>query len=125
MTSTRALPAVLVAALIFLLAAAAAPAQDHVAVQARPREEPVHARARDHASTDRRRLRRAVYARQAPAPKIDCFYVYPTVSDQKTAARTCTIDPEERSIALYQAARYSQHCRVYAPMYRQVTLPAC
>ena len=33
-----------------------------------------------------------------------------------------TIDPEERSIALYQAARYSQYCRVFAPMYRQVTL---
>ena len=28
----------------------------------------------------------------------------------------------ERSIALYQAARYSQYCRVFAPMYRQVTL---
>jgi hypothetical protein len=32
------------------------------------------------------------------------------------------VDPEERSIALYQAARYSQYCRVFAPMYRQVTL---
>jgi DUF3089 family protein len=28
----------------------------------------------------------------------------------------------QRSIALYQAARYSQYCKVYAPMYRQVTL---
>jgi len=26
-------------------------------------------------------------------------------------------------IALYQAARYSQYCRVFAPMYRQVTVP--
>ena len=32
------------------------------------------------------------------------------------------VDPEERSIALYQAARYSQYCRVFAPMYRQRTL---
>ena len=32
------------------------------------------------------------------------------------------IDPEERSIALYQAARYSRDCRVFAPMYRQITL---
>lgn len=54
--------------------------------------------------------------------KIDCFYVYPTVSDQQTDNANLHIDPEERSIALYQAARYSQHCRVYAPMYRQVTL---
>jgi hypothetical protein len=54
--------------------------------------------------------------------KIDCFYVYPTVSDQQTDNANLHIDPEERSIALYQAARYSQHCRVFAPMYRQVTL---
>jgi hypothetical protein len=57
-------------------------------------------------------------------PPIDCFYVYPTVSDQKTGNANRHIDPEERSIALYQAARYSQYCRVYAPMYRQVTLAA-
>jgi hypothetical protein len=53
---------------------------------------------------------------------IDCFYVYPTVSDQPTGNANLNIDPEERSIALYQAARYSQTCRVFAPMYRQVTL---
>jgi hypothetical protein len=57
-------------------------------------------------------------------PAIDCFYVYPTVSDQKTTLANLHIDPEERSIALYQAARYSQYCKVYAPMYRQVTVPA-
>lgn len=56
------------------------------------------------------------------AQKVDCFYVYPTVSDQKAPQATKHIDPEERSIALYQAARYSSLCRVYAPMYRQVTL---
>ena len=55
-------------------------------------------------------------------PKIDCFYVYPTVSDQKTGNANLNIDPEERSVALYQAARYSQTCRVFAPMYRQLTL---
>src|ERR1700753_2145155 len=53
---------------------------------------------------------------------VDCFYVYPTVSDQQTPLATKHIDPEERSIALYQAARYSSLCRVFAPMYRQVTL---
>jgi hypothetical protein len=55
-------------------------------------------------------------------PAADCFYVYPTVSDDKTANSDLSIDPEERSIALYQAARYSLHCRVFAPMYRQITL---
>jgi hypothetical protein len=57
-------------------------------------------------------------------PKIDCFYVYPTVSDQKTPNANLNIDPEERSIALYQAARFSQECRVFAPMYRQFTIAA-
>ena len=56
-------------------------------------------------------------------PKADCFYVYPTVSDQTTTLSNLQIDPEQRSIALYQAARYSQYCRVFAPMYRQVTVP--
>ncbi len=56
--------------------------------------------------------------------KFDCFYVYPTVSDDKGANSDLSIDPEERSIALYQAARYSLHCRVFAPMYRQLTLGA-
>ncbi len=55
-------------------------------------------------------------------PAIDCFYIYPTVSGQPTGNSNLNVDPEERSIALYQAARYSQYCRVYAPMYRQVTL---
>jgi hypothetical protein len=60
--------------------------------------------------------------KRAKHPKIDCFYVYPTVSDQHTSNANLHIDPEERSIALYQAARYSQYCRVFAPMYRQLTL---
>jgi hypothetical protein len=60
--------------------------------------------------------------RAARPPKVDCFYVYPTVSDQPTGIANRRIDPELRSIALYQAARYGQHCRVFAPVYRQVTL---
>jgi Protein of unknown function (DUF3089) len=55
-------------------------------------------------------------------PPIDCFYVYPTVSDQQRLIATRTIDPQLRSIALYQAARYSRVCRVFAPVYRQTTL---
>jgi hypothetical protein len=56
------------------------------------------------------------------SPKIDCFYVYPTVSDQKTPQANLDIDPEERSIALFQASYYSRYCRVFAPIYRQLTL---
>jgi hypothetical protein len=62
------------------------------------------------------------HPKQVKSPAVNCFYVYPTVSDQKTGNANLHIDPEEDSIALYQAARYSQYCNVYAPMYRQVTL---
>ena len=58
----------------------------------------------------------------AAHPAIDCFYVYPTVSDQKTPNADRTIDPQEVSIARFQAAMFSRDCRVYAPMYRQLTL---
>ena len=62
--------------------------------------------------------------RNAKKPKIDCFYVYPTVSDDKTTNSDLSIDPEETAIAQFQAARYSERCRVFAPMYRQLTLQA-
>lgn len=61
---------------------------------------------------------------RATDPKIDCFYVYPTTSDQPTPQANFNIDPELRSIALYQAARYSSECRVFAPVYRQITIRA-
>jgi hypothetical protein len=61
-------------------------------------------------------------AKVAAKPPIDCFYVYPTVSDQPTPAANQTVDQPLRSIALYQAARYSTVCRVFAPVYRQITL---
>ncbi|WP_375002870.1 DUF3089 domain-containing protein [Aeromicrobium sp. CTD01-1L150] len=54
---------------------------------------------------------------------VDCFYVYPTVSNQLTPNATATPEPEIRSIAKYQAARYSTQCRMFAPLYRQATLP--
>jgi Protein of unknown function (DUF3089) len=63
-----------------------------------------------------------VHPQRVKNPAIDCFYVYPTVSNQPTGNANLAIEPIERSIALYQAARYSQFCRVYAPMYRQLTL---
>jgi hypothetical protein len=60
----------------------------------------------------------------AKRPPIDCFYVYPTVSDDKTTNSDLSIDPEEVAIAQFQASRFSQRCRVFAPMYRQLTLQA-
>jgi hypothetical protein len=55
-------------------------------------------------------------------PPIDCFYVYPTVSEQPGTNANKDKDPQLNEIARYQAARYSQQCRVYAPVYRQLTL---
>lgn len=60
--------------------------------------------------------------RRVAHPRADCFYVYPTVSDQKQPQATQVVDDVLRSIALYQAARYSRDCRVYAPVYRQITI---
>lgn len=57
-------------------------------------------------------------------PPVDCFYVYPTVSNQPTPNAFPTRDPELRSIAMYQAARFSSACDVFAPVYRQRTLLA-
>ena len=54
-------------------------------------------------------------------PPIDCFYVYPTVSNQPTPNATQDPDPEVQSIAKYQAQRFSTRCRVFMPLYREVT----
>jgi hypothetical protein len=55
---------------------------------------------------------------------IDCFYVYPTVSEQPGENANLEIEPQETQIAIDQASRFSQDCKVYAPMYRQITLAA-
>lgn len=62
---------------------------------------------------------RATVARK---PKFDCFYVYPTVSEDPGTNSDLSIDPEQTAVALYQASRFSNVCRVWAPMYRQLTL---
>src|SRR3954452_2545091 len=60
----------------------------------------------------------------AKNPKIDCFYVYPTVSNQSGVVATKAADPEVRDSALFQASRYSSACRLFVPIYRQITLSA-
>ena len=55
-------------------------------------------------------------------PPIDCFYVYPTVSQQMTANSNLEITAAETGVATAQASRFNSKCRVYAPMYRQLTL---
>jgi len=59
-----------------------------------------------------------------PAAKVDCFYVYPTVSRDPGMVSTMKVEPEETRTVVSQAARLAAHCRLYAPMYRQFTLTA-
>jgi hypothetical protein len=63
--------------------------------------------------------------RHEPAedPPVDCFYVYPTTSYDD--APNSDLEPgeaEEIFTAYNQAARLTAACRVFAPVYRQVTL---
>ena len=62
--------------------------------------------------------------RRPRRPRIDCFYVYPTVSGQDRTNATKTPEAEQKSAAEQQAARFSEECRVFAPVYRQLTLSA-
>lgn len=58
------------------------------------------------------------------APAYDCFYVYPTVSTDPGGNSDMSIDEAERRVVEQQLARFASTCRVFAPMYRQVTLAA-
>jgi hypothetical protein len=57
-----------------------------------------------------------------PDAPIDCFYVYPTVSTDTTDNSDMNPDPAELNVVRQQFARFGSVCRLYAPMYRQVTL---
>ena len=59
-----------------------------------------------------------------PKPEIDCFYVYPTVSNDATPNSDMDAGPEELGVIRAQFARFASQCRTYAPLYRQVTLTA-
>lgn len=62
----------------------------------------------------------AVPARQP----VDCFYVYPTVSSSPTENAPLKVTPAETSTATAQVAAFSSVCRVWAPIYRQLTVHA-
>ena len=59
-----------------------------------------------------------------PNAPIDCFYVYPTVSTEPTPNSDMIPGPGEKGVVVQQVARLASKCRIYAPMYRQVTLAA-
>lgn len=60
----------------------------------------------------------------APATdsKVDCFYVYPTVSLEPKISSDMTQGPAEKAVVRTQFARFGSVCRLFAPMYRQVTM---
>lgn len=60
----------------------------------------------------------------AADPKVDCFYVYPTVSRDLTPNSDMNPGPEELQVVKQQFARFASVCRTYAPLYRQITLTA-
>lgn len=57
----------------------------------------------------------------AKKPPVDCFYLYPTQSDQSTPNANLDKDQPIRDVAVNQARQFSRICNVYAPMYRQYT----
>ena len=59
-----------------------------------------------------------------PDAPIDCFYVYPTVSRDPGGNSDMAAGPEENGVVRAQLARFGSACRLYAPLYRQVTLTA-
>ncbi|MGA0605261.1 DUF3089 domain-containing protein [Phenylobacterium sp. VNQ135] len=63
-------------------------------------------------------------ARRSQNAPIDCFYVYPTASRDPTPNSDMIPGPEEIETVARQVARFGLVCRVFAPIYRQVTIPA-
>jgi hypothetical protein len=60
-----------------------------------------------------------------PEPAIDCFYAYPTTShDESGNSDLVPAEQGELITAYLQTARFRSQCRVFAPLYRQVTVPA-
>ncbi len=56
---------------------------------------------------------------------VDCFVVYPTISrDRGLNSDLAPGDDEEKAIAASQFARFAGACRMYAPVYRSMTLGA-
>lgn len=59
-----------------------------------------------------------------PKAAVDCFYVYPTVSADTTPNSDMVPGPEESYVVQRQLARFGKVCRIFAPLYRQITIPA-
>jgi hypothetical protein len=58
----------------------------------------------------------------AADPKIDCFYVYPTVSMSRELLAPPGVTEAERRAVRQQVLRLTAVCRLYVPFYRQFTV---
>lgn len=60
----------------------------------------------------------------AEHPRVDCFYVYPTVDLELVPGNHTdfTDDRKMRATTIAQAARFTEACALWVPLYRQVTL---
>src|SRR5258708_426870 len=67
------------------------------------------------------KLTRETWAANPKAP-IDCFYVYPTASNDQTPNSDMVAGPEELNVVRSQFARFGSQCRVYAPLYTPAPL---
>lgn len=67
---------------------------------------------------------RAEAVARDPAPKADCFYLYPTASVDAGLNSDMVPGKEEKGQAASQFAAFASVCRTFAPVYRQVTLTA-
>jgi Protein of unknown function (DUF3089) len=59
-----------------------------------------------------------------PDAPIDCFYIYPTVSQEPAGNADFAIDKDLTFVTVQQFARFGARCRPFAPVYRQITVPA-
>jgi len=58
----------------------------------------------------------------ATDPPLDCFYIYPTVSNDQGLNSDMIAGREERLATETQFARFASVCRPFAPIYRQMTV---
>jgi hypothetical protein len=66
----------------------------------------------------------ATWPHSAAASKFDCFYVYPTASLAATGNADLAVTKLETYVTNEQTAPFSQVCDVWAPIYREQTLPS-
>src|SRR4051794_10248019 len=62
--------------------------------------------------------------RPATNPKIDCFYVYPTLSEARSINAPLASEPAAVGVTRSQAARFASPCRGFVPPYPQLPPPA-